>query len=214
MYSRILSLLGSFLLLNACTDRQVIGDENSPGEASAGTSGNAGDGTNVDVQRGGTSGTGGAASPGAGGSGGTQSDTGGLPLGRCQGSGTMELTLTSVASSSGAPEIKGEWCNGTDTTVYLPGCALFAGDYLTPDNLWQSYGASVVCTWEGTARELAPGARAEQPASAPTASGLSKAQCRLRGTYYVGCTPNKPISEAACTEHFEVLSNELELPAK
>ncbi len=122
--------------------------------------------------------------------------------GTAGGSGSVVLT----ASYDG--QVRASWYNGTDRSVFLPGCATVELWQLQASG-WVNLGPGVACTWEGVAVEVPAGQTHLDPyGGAPRDAGTY----RLGGKYGVGCTPGVALSQAGCVAMLEATSNELVLP--
>jgi hypothetical protein len=117
--------------------------------------------------------------------------------------GEVSLVLTLVGQS-----VKPTWYNDTTQTIYLPGCTTVTFD-LVKNGKIEPLGPAAVCAWEGTARSVLP---------YTTYSDLpltlkSDGSYRAVGSYGLGCTADKPLSQAACSSSLSVISNTIDTKA-
>jgi hypothetical protein len=150
---------------------------------------------------------GGGGSPGRGGSPGTGGlpSTGGTPApGGIDGS---QGDVLLVAGYDG--QVHATWQNQTRQSIFLAGCGTVQWSRLE-GTTWVNHGGFVVCGWEGTAVEVAPGASyTETQSFARAESG----RYRVSGQYGVGCTPGLGLSSAGCASFFTATSNEFVVSA-
>lgn len=139
-------------------------------------------------------------SGGAAGSGGT----GGL--GGAAGSDNQSgvVTLTATVTAQG---LFPEWHNGTDQTIFLPGCASAQVGYWNGD-AWVNLGGLAQCTVEPPARQVPAGETFTDPAGGPP-NQPEGTTYRFVGEYGVECISDERLSEADCAERIELVSNEV-----
>jgi hypothetical protein len=95
--------------------------------------------------------------------------------------------------------------NPSDVTGHLPGCQAFQYEKLD-DGAWVEQAPDLVCVWEGTPVPVPP--RSEM------AFGFTARDAglwRLRFDAGVGCDGDLPLSQASCTSHVTVVSNDFEV---
>jgi hypothetical protein len=92
------------------------------------------------------------------------------------------------------------WYDFTATDIYLAGCSSYTverKDASTGD--WIDQGPPVMCGVEGVAHHVVAGqGYRDFPWTAPTDMGAFPTY-RMRGQYWTGCLPDRPISSAQCT---------------
>ena len=97
------------------------------------------------------------------------------------------------------------WVNYTGASVFLPGCATYniqtTSDYTT----WKDLGPGVMCAWEGVAVEVPAGGYVNTLSWTAPNNGIGN--YRFHGSYSVGCTPGKALSQANCTGSSEIDSD-------
>ena len=102
----------------------------------------------------------------------------------------------SVTTDSGEYNVQDEGTttiyNGTESTVYLPGCSVFSYEK-QEEGKWKDMGPNVVCVWEGLVKPLLP----DQTLSFPF-SAKDVGTWRLRYTVAHDCEEGKPMSQANC----------------
>ena len=105
---------------------------------------------------------------------------------------TVTTNLLTYGSSQAT---RGTVHNGTDKSIWLPGCVIFSREMKDPaTGKWQDKGAEVLCGWEGEAVEVKPGATHGQEASF-----RKPGTWRLTLGYGTGCTKGKPMNMTHCT---------------
>lgn len=97
--------------------------------------------------------------------------------------------------------------NGTAETIYLGGCGIFDMHELL-EGKWVDHGSAMDCYWEGNAQPLAPGESREQGVYF-----YQPGRWRVALRYGLGCDPNQPFSQDACSSLSTELSAEVQVKA-
>jgi eight-cysteine-cluster-containing protein len=88
--------------------------------------------------------------------------------------------------------ITAELVNGGAESIFVGGCSVLSWEK-EENGVWVSKGPSKICVWEGIAAEVKAGTTLTE-----TLSQGQEGTFRLVAGYGLGCTPGKPLSQAAC----------------
>lgn len=114
-----------------------------------------------------------------------------------------KVTVTTDTSSTGiSKSVTGTVFNGTASSIWLMGCDIFSREFREkPQDKWRDRGPTMVCAWEGEAKEVKPG---------KTHSGSAffhePGTWRLTLSYGIGCKKGKPMNAGNCQELRDAVS--------
>jgi hypothetical protein len=106
---------------------------------------------------------------------------------------TGVIVVTDKKSYPVGTTVVGTVISNTTASVFLQGCSIFSWEKQVGGS-WVDKGPTMLCAWEGYAKEVKPGESLPEDGS-PHGPGT----WRLAALYGVGCTPGKPLSEAGCS---------------
>ena len=99
------------------------------------------------------------------------------------------------------------WVNNTGASIFLAGCSTYNVENSSDGTKWTDLGPTVFCVWEGNAVEVPAGAYFDALAWSAPNTFTGALNYRFHGSYGLGCTPGKPLSQAACTSTKDVTSD-------
>jgi hypothetical protein len=103
------------------------------------------------------------------------------------------VVVTDKQSYTAKENVVGTVINNTADSVFLQGCSIFTWEKELGGS-WVDKGPTMLCGWEGVAKEVKPGASFPED-NYPHGPGT----WRLAALYGVGCTPDMPLSGASCS---------------
>ena len=104
------------------------------------------------------------------------------------------VILTDKTSYPALAQVKGTVVNKTSASIFLQGCSIFSWEKRVGSE-WLDKGPTVMCGWEGEAREVTSGSSLVE-----SRSGHGPGTWRLTAVFGVGCTPGKSLSAAGCSK--------------
>jgi hypothetical protein len=102
------------------------------------------------------------------------------------------VVVTDKKSYAVGEKVVGTVINNTKASVFLQGCSIFTWEKQVGGG-WIDKGPTMICGWEGYAKEVTAGSSLSQD-ELPKGAGI----WRLGAFYGVGCLPNQPLSGAQC----------------
>lgn len=111
------------------------------------------------------------------------------------------IILTDKKSYPKNAPVKGTVINKSSASIFLQGCSIFSWEKRV-GSVWIDKGPSIMCGWEGNAREVKPGS-----SQVESQNGHGPGTWRLTAPYGVGCTSGKPLSAANCNEMAKAYSD-------